>query len=86
MNLTHKNTPWHWDKPQQDTFQKLKDLMCKWPVLRQPNFDKPFFLHTDASAYGMGAILSQEGEINPLKPQKPKLHPVLSQLSWVARQ
>ena len=26
---------------------------------------KAFFLVMDASAYGMGAILSQEGELNP---------------------
>jgi hypothetical protein len=28
-------------------------------------------------AYGVGAILSQEGDINPQKPiKKPKLHPI----------
>jgi len=37
--------------------------MCAAPVLKQPNFEKKFFLQMDASAYGMGAILSQEGEI-----------------------
>jgi RNase H-like domain found in reverse transcriptase len=42
-------------------------------VLQQPNFTKPFFVLTDASAYGMGAILSQEG--GPTS-QKPRLHPV----------
>jgi hypothetical protein len=32
----------------------------------------------NASAYGVGAILSQEGEINPQKPiKKPKLHPII---------
>ena len=36
---------------------------------------KAFFLATDASAYGMGAILSQEGELNP-RTQKPMLCPV----------
>jgi hypothetical protein len=31
----------------------------------------------DTLAYGVGAILSQEGEINPQKPiKKPKLHPI----------
>jgi hypothetical protein len=51
--------------------------MIDKPVLRQPDFTRPFFLLTDASAYGMGAILSQEGGItNQTSTQKPKLHPV----------
>ena len=28
-------------------------------------YTKAFFLATDTSAYGVGAILSQEGELNP---------------------
>ena len=52
--------------------------MCLKPVLRQPNFKKLFFVATDASAYGVGAILSQEGESDPQKPSSPrKLHPIV---------
>ena len=36
---------------------------------------KAFFLATDTSAYGMGTVLSQEGELNP-RTQKPMLCPV----------
>ena len=54
--------------------------MCSQPVLKQPNFNKKFFLQTNASKYGMGAVLSQEGEFtpnfNPSKCLKPKLHPI----------
>ena len=46
--------------------------MCAKPILRQPNYMKAFFLVTDASAYGMGTILSQEGELNP-QTKKPML-------------
>ena len=46
--------------------------MCTKPILRQPDYTKAFFLAMDASAYGMGAVLSQEGELNP-RTQKPML-------------
>ena len=36
--------------------------MCSKPVLCQPDFQKRFYVSTDASAYGVGTILSQEGE------------------------
>jgi len=75
--LTRKDTPWHWDIEQKQAFEHLKTLMCRCPVLAQPNYDKLFIVHTNASAYGMGAILLQEGEL-PLnvKTLKPLLHPI----------
>ena len=77
LDLTQKATPWHWEDRQQDTFTALQLQMCSRPVLRQPDFNKPFHVYMGASAYGVGAILSQEGETNPLKPNKPpKHHPV----------
>ena len=36
---------------------------------------RPFFLSTNASAYGVGAVLSQEGEINPCT-KKPTQQPI----------
>ena len=49
--------------------------MCRRPILKQPNYAKPFFLSTDTSAYSVGAVLSQEGEINP-RTQKPTQQPI----------
>jgi len=63
LDLTKKSEAWHWDKPQIKAFETLKSCMCAAPVLKQPNFKKKFYLQTDASAYSVGAVLSQEGEI-----------------------
>ena len=75
LDLTKKSVEWHWGKPQEDAFQTLKLKMCNKPVLMQPDFNKRFYLQTDASGYSMGAILSQEGE-QPSKSTTPKLHPI----------
>ena len=65
IQLTQKNTPFHWWEPHFKAFETLKTLMCQKPILQQPDYTKPFFLATDASSYGVGAVLSQEGETNP---------------------
>ena len=75
IELTKKAVPFHWDEAQLKAFETLKSLMCSRPVLKQPDYTKPFFLSTNASAYGMGAVLSQEGEINP-HTKKPTQQPI----------
>ena len=81
LDLTKKTTPWHWGEWQFKAFEELKTQMCSSPVLTQLNFNKWFILQVDASAYGMGAILSQEGDPTNLTPTltqqtKPMLHPM----------
>ena len=78
LDLTKKTTPWHWGEWQFKAFEELKTWMCSSPILAQPNFDKCFILQVDASAYGVGAILSQEGDLTPTLAwwSKPTLHPV----------
>ena len=53
--------------------------MCGSPVLIQPDVNKQFTLHVDASAYSMGNILLQKGNhtIKTLAQcHKPVIHPV----------
>jgi hypothetical protein len=74
LDLTKQATPWHWEDPQQQAFEELRDKMVSKPVLRQPNFDKVFYLQTDALKYGVGAVLSQDEGTQPTTLRKH--HPV----------
>jgi len=50
------------DEQQRLAFQKLRNILASEDViLRYPDYKKEFDLTTDASAYGIGAVLSQEG-------------------------
>jgi hypothetical protein len=71
-----KNLQFEWTKKQQMAFERLKTLMCAKPVLKQPDYNKTFTLSTDASGYGIGAVLAQDGQPDP-KTGKPCMHPVM---------
>ena len=62
--LTKKMAPTTvtWTLRCETAFQELKRLLCSTPVLASPDFEKPFILQTDASEYGVGAVLSQRDE------------------------
>jgi hypothetical protein len=51
---------WTWGQAKQDAFDQLKAALSSPPVLTYADFTRPFELHTDASAQGLGAILYQE--------------------------
>ena len=59
-NLLKKDMPFVWDKSCQIAFDKLKELFTSNPILRPPDFSRDFFLLTDASNFGLGAILGQK--------------------------
>jgi len=39
----------------------LKGILVKVPMLKLPNFDKEFEIHSNASDFAIGGILVQEG-------------------------
>ena len=45
---------------EQESFEKLRDLLCEEPILIAPDMNKPFIISCDASDYAVGAILEQE--------------------------
>ena len=55
-----KNTLVEWTKERQQPFDKLKTALTSAPVLAYPSRTDPFFLSTDASDDGIGAVLEQE--------------------------
>ena len=59
--LTRKEVIFHWDRPQADAFQKLKDVCCKASVLAYYDVNKEVTIQCDASKEPVGAVLLQEG-------------------------
>jgi hypothetical protein len=58
--LLEKQVPFEWTEIQEKSFQMLKRYLITAPILRYPNFNQPFYLHTDASGTGLGAVLAQK--------------------------
>ena len=60
--LTKKDVLFKWKKEQQQSFEILKEKLTTSPVLAHPDFDKLFYLLTDGSSEGLGAVLTQLNE------------------------
>lgn len=63
-NLTKDDRPdkVEWKKDEQQAFDELKRALMSKPVLQGPDFEREFFLQTDASNDGVGVVLSQKEE------------------------
>ena len=61
-DLTKKNYPntLKWEECHEIAFQDLKRALTKTPILRLPDMTQTFIVRTDASQYGIGAVLLQE--------------------------
>ena len=60
--LTSKTVKWEWGSQQASAFAMCKRIIAKEVVLAYPDFSKPFVIHTDASHYQLGAVISQDGK------------------------
>ena len=57
--LLNKKERFTWSKESESAVEQLKQALQKAPILGFPNDTDPYTLTTDASLFGIGAIISQ---------------------------
>lgn len=60
--LLKKGNAWVWTEEHQSVFERLKKALTETPVLAYYQPGKQITLSVDASQYGMGAVILQEGK------------------------
>jgi hypothetical protein len=61
-NLLKKSSgTYEWDEACNGAFETLKGILVKTLVLKLPNFDKDFEIHSDASDFAIRGVLVQDG-------------------------
>ena len=60
MDLLSSKRTWEWTAEHRKCFVTLHSALCETPVLKLPDFSKPFVVEPDASDLAVGAILLQE--------------------------
>ena len=58
-NLTKLDVEWKWTKVEQEAFETLRDHLTSSTIMAYPDFDKPFWVKSDASGVSVGFVLSQ---------------------------
>jgi hypothetical protein len=61
--LLRKDAELEWTGDCQESFDNLKGKLTTEPILAYPDFTQTFYLTTDGSAQGLGAVLSQRSDI-----------------------
>ena len=67
--LTSEKSVFVWSDEADQSFEKLKNLLCSYPVLAFPKIGEKFVVEVDASSSAVGGVLLQDGTDN-------KYHPV----------
>jgi len=82
--LTSKTTKFKWGEPQSKAFKMAKRIIAKEVLLAYPDFSKPFQIHTDASHYQLGAVISQDNK--PIAFYSRKLNPAQTRYTTTERE
>ncbi len=59
--LLNKHVPWLWDPACEEAFEGLKKMLSEAPGSKISEPGKSFRVVCDASQYGVGAVLMQDG-------------------------
>jgi len=57
-----KGTKITWTPELETVFKETIDMVCTETMLNYPDWSKPFNIHTNASDYQLGAVISQDGK------------------------
>ena len=60
--ISNESSEFKWEQPQQDAFNKCKQLATEAPTLEHFDTNKPIVLQVDASDFGLGCVLLQDGK------------------------
>jgi hypothetical protein len=60
-DLLKANVVFNFTDQHRKAFEQVKFSLSNAPVLKAPDFSKPFELYTDASTHGIGSVLMQKG-------------------------
>ena len=52
-----------WDEKCQSSFERLKKILFKAPLLTQPTSGREYALYSDTSKIGLGCVLMQDGKV-----------------------
>uniref|UniRef100_A0A3B3TFN7 Gypsy retrotransposon integrase-like protein 1 n=1 Tax=Paramormyrops kingsleyae TaxID=1676925 RepID=A0A3B3TFN7_9TELE len=87
--LLKEQTTWKWGKPEQDSFNKCKELLTSDKVLVHYDPNLPLTLACDASAYGIGAVIQHtapNGEERPIAYASRTLSPAEKKYSQIEKE
>ncbi|XP_047478502.1 uncharacterized protein LOC125031660 [Penaeus chinensis] len=89
-DMTSSKCTFQWTSECAEAFDKLKIFISSEPVLRTPDYSRPFSLQIDASGHGVGAVLLQEDEdtrmMHPVSYFSAKLKKHQTQYSTIERE
>nr|GEW65311.1 zinc finger, CCHC-type, retrotransposon Gag domain protein [Tanacetum cinerariifolium] len=61
--LTKKNTLFVWCEEQEEAFNSLRKKLCEAPILVLPKGTEYMVVYSDASYFGLGCVLMQQGKV-----------------------